>query len=149
MVGYVVDTTLYVEAIRTDEGNDALARFQRRFAPLLFQHSTVAQEILAGAADEMAYREYHEDWIEPFEKLGRLITPTHSAWMRAALIMTRLVERRDRSPSGFSRGFLNDCLIAATARDQGFTLVTNNARDFDLIGRVEPALRYVPPWPTE
>jgi predicted nucleic acid-binding protein len=145
---YVVDTNLYVEAIRTDEGNEALARFQRRFAPLLFQHSTVAQEILAGAADEMAYGEYHEDWIEPFEQLGRLITPTHSAWMRAALIMTRLVEHGERSPAGFNRSFLNDCLIAATAREQGFILVTNNTRDFALIRRMEPTLRYVPPWPT-
>jgi hypothetical protein len=36
---YVVDTNLYVEAITTDEGNAALAAFQRRCAPFLFQHS--------------------------------------------------------------------------------------------------------------
>ncbi len=52
MPKYVVDTNLYVEAITTDEGNAALAEFQRRFAPFLFQHSTVVQEILAGARDE-------------------------------------------------------------------------------------------------
>jgi hypothetical protein len=45
---YVIDTNLYVEAIHGDNGNAALAAFQRRFAPLLFQHSTVAQELLAG-----------------------------------------------------------------------------------------------------
>ncbi|MQA91744.1 MAG: PIN domain-containing protein [Gemmatimonas sp.] len=147
MPKYVIDTNLYVEAITTDEGNEALAAFQRRFAPLLFQHSTVAQEILAGARDESGYRAYHEGWISPFEDLGRVVTPTHSTWLRAALIMARLVEGGHRSPGGFTRSFLNDCLIAASAREQGFVLVTRNTGDFALIGRVEPSLTHVPPWP--
>ena len=87
MPKYVVDTNLYVEAITTDEGNAALAAFQRRSAPSLFQHSTIAQEILAGARDEVDYREFHEDWVAPFEDLGRVITPTHTAWTRAALMV--------------------------------------------------------------
>lgn len=147
MPKYVIDTNLYVEAITTDEGNEALATFQRRFAPFLFQHSTVAQEILAGAADEAGYRAYHKDWVEPFADLGRIITPGHGAWMRAALIMTRLVQRRKMSPGGFSRSFLNDCLIAAGARDHGFVVVTRNTDDFELIRQVEPRFEYRPPWP--
>jgi predicted nucleic acid-binding protein len=144
---YVIDTNLYVEAITTDEGSDALATFQRRFAPFLLQHSTVAQEILAGARDEAGYREYHEDWIAPFEDLGRIVTPGHTTWTRAALIMTRLVAGGHRSPGGFSRSFLNDCLIAASARDHGFVIVTRNQTDFALIQRVEPRLEHAPPWP--
>lgn len=144
---YVVDTNLYVEAITSDEGNEALAAFQRRLAPFLFQHSTVAQEILAGAADEWGYRAYLEDWVEPFEKLGRVLTPGHSAWLRAALIITRLVERGRMSPGGFSRSFLNGCLIAASARDHGFVLVTRNTKDFDLIREVEPGFEHTEPWP--
>jgi hypothetical protein len=66
---YVVDTNLYIEAITTDDGNAALASFQRRCVPFLFQHSTIAHEILAGARDEADYREYHEDWVAPFEDL--------------------------------------------------------------------------------
>lgn len=147
MSSYVVDTDLYVEAITTDEGNDALASFQRRFAPFLFQHSTVAQEILAGAHDEAGYRAYHEDWVAPFEDLGRVITPSHAAWMRAALILTRLVAGKHMSPGGFTRSFLNDCLIAASARERGFVLVTRNVTDFALIQRVEPRLTVVAPWP--
>jgi len=144
---YVVDTNLYVEAITTDEGNAALAAFQRRCAPFLFQHSTIAQEILAGARDEADYREYHGDWVAPFEDLGRVITPTHMAWTRAALIVARLVERRHLSPGGFSRSFLNDCLIAASGREHGFILVTRNTGDFALISQVERGVRYQPPWP--
>jgi predicted nucleic acid-binding protein len=144
---YVVDTNLYVEAITTDEGNAALAAFQRRCAPFLFQHSTIAQEILAGARDEADYREYLEDWVAPFEDLRRVITPGHSAWTRAALIVARLVERGHRSPGGFTRSFLNDCLIAASAREHGFILVTRNVSDFALIKQVERGIRYQSPWP--
>jgi predicted nucleic acid-binding protein len=144
---YVIDTNLYVEAITTDEGNQALAAFQRRCAPFLFQHSTIALEILAGARNEADYREYHADWIAPFEDLRRVITPSHATWARAALIVARLVGHRRLSPGGFSRSFLNDCLIAASARDHGFVLVTRNTADFALISQVERGIRYEPPWP--
>lgn len=147
MPKYVLDTNLYVQAITTDEGNAALAAFQRRCAPFLFQHSTIAQEILAGARDEADYREYHQDWIAPFEDLGRIITPSHATWTRAALIVARLVQRRHLSPGGFSRSFLNDCLIAASVRDHGFIIVTRNTSDFALISQVEHGVLYQPPWP--
>jgi predicted nucleic acid-binding protein len=144
---YVIDTNLYVEAIRTKAGSEALAAFQRRFAPLLFQHSTVAQELLAGARNEADYRAYHEDWVAPFEDLGRIISPAHSSWTRAALIMARLVDRGEKSPGGFGRSFLNDCLIAASAREHDFVLVTRNTKDFAVIRSVEPQLHFRPPWP--
>ena len=147
MPKYVVDTNLYIDAIRTDEGNRALAEFQRRFAPFLHQHSTVAQEILAGAADAAGYRAYHRDWVAPFEDIGRIITPGHATWMRAAFIIARLVENGVMSHGDFGRGFLNDCLIAASAREHGFVVVTSNARDFARIQRVETRFRYLPPWP--
>lgn len=147
MPKYVVDTNLYIEAITTDAGNEALAAFQRRFAPVLFQHSTVAQEILAGARDAVSFRAYHEDWIAPFEDLGRIITPSHASWMRAARILTRLIESGRMSAGGFNRSFLNDCLIAASALEHGFVLVTRNATDFARIRRVEPKLTYTAPWP--
>ena len=51
------------------------------------------------------------------------------------------------SRGGFSRSFLNDCLIAASALEHGFVLVTRNTGDFAVIRKVEPKLNYVPPWP--
>ncbi len=147
MPAFVVDTNVYVSAMRSEEWNQALARFQRRFAPFLFQHSAVAQEILVGARDEAGYREFHEDWIQPFESVGRVITPSHTVWTRAALILVRLVQAGARSRGGFTRGFLNDCLIAASARDIGFTLVTADTADFSLIRTVEPRFQFTTPWP--
>jgi predicted nucleic acid-binding protein len=147
MPKYVVDTNLYIEAVTTDAGNTALAEFQRRFAPFLFQHSTVAREILAGARSEEDYLEYYSDWVTPFEELGRIVTPAHSTWVRAALIIARLVGRGKISRGGISRSFLNDCIIAASLRENGLTLVTRNLDDFHLIGSVENGVRYAPPWP--
>ena len=147
MPKYVVDTNLHVEAITTDGGNAALAAFQRRFAPFLFQHSTVAQEILAGARDEAGYRAYHEDWVAPFEALGRILTPSHTTWTRAALIIVRLVARAKMSSGGLSRSVserLRHCRVGPRA---WFVLVTRNATDFGLIRQVEPRLQYALPWP--
>jgi predicted nucleic acid-binding protein len=107
----------------------------------------VAQEILAGARNEKDYQEYHRDWVAPFEELGRIVTPAHTTWLRAALIIARLAERGSISRGGFSRSFLNDCLIAASLREHGLILVTRNMEDFRLIGSVESGVRSVPPWP--
>jgi predicted nucleic acid-binding protein len=146
---YVLDTNLYIEAITSDAGNEALAGFQRRFAPFLYQHSTVAQEILAGARGEAGYRDYHEDWVAPFEDMDRMITPSDQTWTRAALIIARLISSRRMSAGGFTRSFLNDCLIAASTREHGFVLVTRNTADFELISRAEPGTRFTAPWPGE
>lgn len=147
MDAWVVDSNLYIEAINSVEGENALATFESRAAPFLFLHSTVAQEILAGARDEATWRRYHEAVVEPFEDLARVLTPTHETWKRAALIITRLVETRRMSPGGFSRGFLNDCLIAASSAESGFVIVTRNLRDFTSIRDVEPDVRFAAPWP--
>jgi predicted nucleic acid-binding protein len=80
--------------------------------------------------------------VVPFEDLRRIMAPSHGTWTRAALIMTRLVERGHLSPGGFSRSFLNDCQIAASAREHGFVLVIRNTGDFALIGGVERGIRY-------
>lgn len=147
MAKFVVDTNLYIDAIRTDAGNEALANWQRQMAPHLFQHSVIAQEILAGAMDEGGYRAFYEDWVQPFERLGRVVSPTHGAWKRSALILSRLLAGGHKSLGGYDRSFLNDCLIAASARVEGITLVTRNLEDYGTISLVEPGLRYVPPWP--
>lgn len=129
-----------------DEGDTALAAFQRRCAPFLFQHSMIAQEVLAGARDEADYRKYPEDWVAPFEDLRRVIAP-HLTWTRAALIVARLVVRGQLSPEGFSRSLPNGCPIAASARKHGFILVARNAGDFALITAVGRGIHYQPPWP--
>ena len=50
------------------------------------------------------------------------------------------------SPGGFGRSFFNDCVIAASAREHGFVLVTRNAADSERIAEVEP-FPFTEPYP--
>ena len=144
---YVVDTNLYIEAARSDEAADALKGFYARFLPWVHLHSVVAQELLAGAVSPDLERATWEGFVAPFEAVRRVVTPGHRTWTQAGEIMAGLVRRRRLSPGGFGRSFVNDCLIAASAREHGFVLVTRNSQDFELIREVEP-VSIVPPWPS-
>ena len=48
---------------------------------------------------------------------------------------------------GMKPSFFNDCLLAASSIEQGFTIVTHNIADFSLIARVEPRTSFAPPLP--
>jgi predicted nucleic acid-binding protein len=107
----------------------------------------VALELLAGVTGADLARKTEERFIRPFERRGRVFTPSHAAWKRAASALARLVGERKVSPGkGITKSLVNDCIIAASAQDRGFVLVTDNRKDFALIQRVLP-LEFVPPWP--
>lgn len=146
MPKYVVDTNLYIEATRTPAANDMLRGFFLTRTPEIYLHSVVALELLAGATNPDLERRTQENYIRPLERRGRVLTPSHGAWTRAATVLARLLQRRVVSPNGITRSFLNDCLIAASARDHGFVLVTRNGEDFDRI-RDELPIEHIPPWP--
>lgn len=146
MPKYVVDTNLYIESTRSDTAADDLNAFHARFLPHIHLHSVVAQELLAGAERAELERRLREKFLRPFEAVGRVLTPTHRSWTRAGEIMARLVRAKKVSPGGFRPSFVNDCLIAASAREFGFIVVTRNLRDFEMIGSVE-AVKVLPPWP--
>ena len=143
---YVLDTNLYIEASRSDAAADALRAFYARFLPYVHLHSVVAQELLAGAVTAKLARDTQAGYLEPFEAVGRVITPTHRTWKRAGAIVARLLRERRLSAGGVARSFVNDCLLAASAREHGFVLVTRNTEDFALIRSVESA-EVVSPWP--
>jgi predicted nucleic acid-binding protein len=144
---YVIDTNLYIRSTRDAESNRGLERFVVTFAPQIYLHSVVALEILAGATTPDLERRTQELFIRPLERRDRVFTPSHAAWKRAAAAIAKLVRERKVSPGmGIRRSLVNDCLIAAAARDFGYVLITDNAKDFDLISRILP-MEFVPPWP--
>lgn len=147
MTRYLLDTNLYIGAMRQADRMRELVRFVDVYRTAVFQHSVIAQEIVAGARDGAGYRQLHRSWVQPFELVDRIITPGHETWMRAAYLIARLTEAGRLSPGGVARGFRNDCLLAASAREHAFTIVTNNLRDFRLIATVETKLRIAAPWP--
>lgn len=143
---YVLDSNLYIEAARNRLKAEELASFSSAFLPQLYFHAVVAQELLAGATSNRWRREIERGVVGPFERRGRLVTPTFKAWKRSGQIVADLIERRRLSAGGVARSFLNDVLLAVSCREAGLTLVTNNAADFELIAEVEP-VRFSGPWP--
>lgn len=147
MEKFVLDTNVFIHAIRSADARVELAAWQRTMAPHLHQHAVVAAEILAGARDEATRKRWHERWIAPAERVNRVFVPGYGAWLRAARIITRLVEAGEIAPGTVKPGFFNDCLLAATSREHGHVIVTHNLRDFERIARVEQGVRAIPPFP--
>lgn len=143
---YVLDTNIYIRSVRSEAGAHALEAFSSAFAPALYLHAVVAMELLAGATSASLRRKTESSFIRPFERRRRVFAPGLAAWKRAGEIVAELIGARKLSPSGVSRSFVNDCLLAASAREHGFVLVTENTRDFQLIATVSP-FEFVAPWP--
>ena len=141
---YAIDTSLYIDALRTDEGRAALNAFHIAFAPFIHLNGVVAQELLAGVRGRDA-ASLEASIVVPFERRNRVVAPTYLAWKEAGSVLSALV-----SPSGWrdvSRSFVNDVLLAMSCREAGLVLVTRNSRDFARIARVR-RFDFVPPWPT-
>ena len=146
MTRYVLDTQLYIAAARDRGKADGLVKFTSAFLPRIFLHAVVVQELLAGAVSDDWRREIERGLVAPFEKRRRVVVPEYRAWKRSGEIVAELVARKQMSPGGMRRSFLNDVLLAASCRASGLVLITRNVRDFDLIATVE-SVRFVEPWP--
>jgi predicted nucleic acid-binding protein len=132
-VKYILDTNVYLEAVRSEEKR---IQFRTTFLPLLpatFLAAIVAYELAVDAADRRT-RGLVEDFVRPLEASGRIVTPTFEDWLDAARIVTTIYER-DRSWRSKLPALLNDVLIALCSRRIGATLITYNAADFRLIRR--------------
>ena len=146
MPRFVLDTNLYVEADRELARAEELERFSTAYLPFIHFHAVVAQELLAGAIDRRREKLIEESLIQPFERRRRVLTPSFAAWKAAGRILSQLVQRKLMSPGGFKRSFLNDCVLAASCREVGATLVTLNRDDFALIAKVM-RFEFTEPWP--
>lgn len=144
---FVIDTNVYIRATRDDAVAAQLERFTLASAQDLWMHSVVALELLTGAASAELELRTRSGFLKPFEERQRIITPSHAAWSRAGSALARLLREKKMSPGpGIKRSFANDCLIAASAADDDFVLITDNVGDFELLAGILP-LTHVRPWP--
>lgn len=146
MSRFVLDTHLYIEAIRSKDDAKQLKAFVSEALPFIHLHAVVVQELLAGASSDVAVQEIEDSLVRPFEKRDRLIVPSWRSWRRAGEVIAELVRTKRLSPGGYGRSFQNDALIAATLREEGVILITRNAGDYRILREVEP-FRFVEPWP--
>jgi predicted nucleic acid-binding protein len=140
---YTVDTNLYIDALRTADGSAALIAFHAAFAPFEHLSAVVVQELRAGARGQAAAK-LENSIVAPFERRGRLITPSHAAWKESGRVLAELVA--PNAWSSVSRSFVNNVLLAMSCRESGMVLVTNNLRDCERIAAIRP-FDFVPPWP--
>lgn len=147
MARYVLDTNVYIHAIRSADARAELAGWQRAMAPHIYQHAVVVSELVVGARDAATWSRWYERWVLPAERVGRVLVPGYATWLRASKIISRLSGMGRIGPGRVKPGFYNDCLLAASAREHGHVVVTHNQGDFDLIALVEPGFRAVRPFP--
>ena len=130
---YLLDTNVYLEAFRSEERK---SQFRQVFFPLLpatFLASVVAYELNVDARNDHT-RTLLQEFIGPMERTRRLVSPTFSDWVDAAVIVTA-IEAKARDWRSKLPLLLNEILIALCARRIGAILVTYNRDDFQLIRR--------------
>jgi len=140
----LLDANIYIRASRDGAFRLELRDWHRTHLPQLVLSTVVAFELLIGARDARQEREIDRSLVLPMRTRRRLHTPTYATWHTAAQVARRL-----GGPLGerlATRGFFDDLLLAATARELGATLITDNLRDFAAIATVLD-FRFAAPWP--
>jgi predicted nucleic acid-binding protein len=128
---HLIDTDLYVDLIRTGETLPIIRELYEQDAPGIYFSSVVAQELRTGARS-LSGRRHVDTLIAPFEKSGRIVTPTHNQWKECGDVLARVLELRPDLKTKLGN-LANDCLLALSARSLGATLYTRNRDDFVLL----------------
>lgn len=142
---FALDTNLYVRAFRSPADASALGGFYEKYTPRLFLSSVVLHELEVGGSAE-AVVEWIANTARPLARSRRVVTPSHLAWRRSGAALSELAQKNGLDRSRMPRSLVNDVLIAASCREAGVTLVTDNTRDFELIQSVF-AFEFIEPWP--
>jgi predicted nucleic acid-binding protein len=142
---FALDTNLYVSAFRNTDAAEELSRFYASYAPAVYLNSVVLHELLVGTSSPAKAREIHGGIVEPFRRTRRVITPSAEAWAIAAEAIAAMARRDNRELRTLPKSLVNDFLIAASCREAGVTLVTQNIEDFESISRFIK-VQFIGPW---
>jgi predicted nucleic acid-binding protein len=143
---YVLDTNLYINAIRHPAEGAALDVFLERNAPFIYMSAVVMQELRAGAITDASARALDRGIFRVFERRGRIVGPSVLAFKECGRILAALFRRDGIAFKERPRSLVNDLLIALTCRENGITLLTNDG-DFKTIRHSMRGFVYLPPWP--
>lgn len=146
MARYVLDTNVYIDANRYPDEGGKLGRFVGALTASVYLSAVVVQELLAGARSARAADRLQTDVIEPYERAGRVLTPSYQCFRRAGHTLASMIPA-GLTLSKLERGFVNDVLLAASCVEAGATLVTRNTRDFGRIARHLEGFQFAPPYP--
>jgi predicted nucleic acid-binding protein len=131
---HLIDTDLYIDLIQSGITLPLIREIYDKDTPGIYFSSVVAQELLAGARSPAGRRRV-EILYRPFERVGRVVTPSHSQWKDAGGILAKVLDDRPDLKTKLP-ALVNDCLLALSARSLGATLYTRNRDDFILLQSV-------------
>ena len=132
----LIDSNVYIHGFRDSAFGETLRQFHQKHLPHLVLSAVVAHELLVGAANAARKRSLRRGLVEPFRTRQRLHVPAWQTWEMAADIDLRLRKRINVASRLQTRSFANDILIAASARELGAIILTENSADFSIIGSV-------------
>jgi predicted nucleic acid-binding protein len=116
------------------------------FTPSTWLSSVVMHELLVGASTGEKARQIRDDLLGPLLRTGRMVTPSHTSWKRSATALSAMARMTRRDLRSVPKSLVNDFLLAASCREAGAVLITDNRRDLKLIGRFIEC-DWIPPWP--
>jgi predicted nucleic acid-binding protein len=133
---HLIDSNVYIHAFRHSTFGESLREFHRQHLPRLILSAVVVHELLVGADNQTKERSLKRGIVEPFRARRRLHAPSYQTWETAANIDARLRKQTDLRSKLQTRSFANDILIAASARELGAIILTENSDDFAIIASV-------------
>lgn len=143
---YLIDSNVYIRGFRDSVFGESLRHFHRTHLPQLVLSAVVVHELLVGAVTSRKEQTLRRQLVEPFRVRRRLHVPARQTWELTASVDRRLRKRSSLASKLRTRAFFNDLLIAASARELGAVILTENREDFDIISSVLD-IRHIEPWP--
>ena len=121
----------------TYDANICISYKQQSFPHGFYMSAVVLQELVAGAGDSSAIKEF-ERLRQEYRKANKLLVPTEEDWWHAGLALNALQRGRRSKKTGRipkislaeRYRIINDVLIARTAKRAGVMVVTDNVNDF-------------------
>ena len=123
------DTSVYIYYLRL--GDYSILQTRRLLSGSTLWLSAVALEELYVGADAKS-RKVLSRLEKDFDSTGRLLVPNLSDWTKTGNMLAQIGEKYGYDKIGKAR-LTNDALMGASASRKGITVVTKNARDFQLI----------------
>jgi predicted nucleic acid-binding protein len=145
-VKYALDTSIFIDAFRDPDAEAALLRFLERALPFTFLSAIVMQELAAGARTAAQARALERSVFRPFVRRARVFAPATSAFIQSGRLLAAVAAQEGWAAIHDDPSLLNDALLAASCRDRGITLVTQD-NDFDRFATFLKGWRHVAPWP--
>jgi len=127
MIKKLIDTNIFIDRFSNPLRHKEIFLLEG----LVYLSAVVLMELRAGVHTTEARKAYHEIF-NFFSNVNRILVPTVKDYEHAGEIVSKLqVEKGYEIKKSFS--IVNDCLIAASARNIGAVLFTQNRKDFQSI----------------